>query len=169
MSDVTVFEQSLQNLADWHGAGDAPAYPIYEGDRHVVLVDRYPKFLGQVVLFPTEGYPGQDLELYELPDDIVTPLDHLTRVIQRRMRAAYPQSGLRMIRHEEGYAVPDHPHTVLFPAERTKGKSLYEPSLLTPDQSYFKEVQRTLMLDQAQKIIVDERLKMLADMVVDWT
>ncbi len=31
MSDGTGCEQSLQNLADWQGEGDAPAYPIYEG------------------------------------------------------------------------------------------------------------------------------------------
>jgi diadenosine tetraphosphate (Ap4A) HIT family hydrolase len=167
MSQVTVFEQTMRNYADWSGEGDAPAYPIYESSDFVALIDRFPKFIGQVVIFPSHGTPGENVAPYDLPPVISLGIDYLSRKVQSRMSKVFPSS--RIIRHEEGFAVPDHPHVVLFPAARGDGKKLYEPSLLKPDDAYFKEAQRQLRLEDEQKKLIDERLKRLAEAVIEWT
>ena len=165
--ELTVFEKTMQNYADWTGEGEAPAYPLYEGLEYVALVDRFPKFDGQVVIFPSHGQPGQETAPYNLPPSLRLGMDYLTHVIQTRMSSRYPKG--RIIRHEEGFAVPDHPHVVLFPAQRGEGKKLYEPSQFEPDKSYYRETQRLLQLESDQKRIVDEKLKRLIEAVVDWT
>lgn len=166
-ADTTVFERTMQNFADWTGEGEAPAYPVYEGDNYVALVDRYPKFAGQVVVFPSRGNPGQETAPYDLPAPVRLGMDYLTHVVQGRMKSIYPTG--RIIRHEEGFAVPDHPHVVLFPAHRGEGRKLYEPSEISPDEAYFREAQRLLRLETDQKKIVDERLQRLLDAIVEWT
>lgn len=167
MAAATIFEQTMQNYAKWSGQGDAPAYPVYESDDYVALVDRYPKFIGQVVVFPHAGRPGENVAPYDLPTGTRIGLDYLSHVVQSRMSSQFPRG--RIIRHEEGFAVPDHPHVVLFPAERGQGKRLYEPSDFQPDTDYFKYTQRLLKIEEEQKKIVDERLKWLLEAVEDWT
>lgn len=167
MADITVFEQTMLNFADWSGEGDAPAYPVYEGEDYVALVDRYPKFVGQVVVFPQEGRPGEDIAPYDLPARTRLGLDYLSHVVQSRMRTRFPQG--RIVRHEEGFAVPDHPHVVLYPAQRGEGRKLYEPSGFEPDTRYFKTTQQLLKIEEDQKKIVDARLKKLLEAIVDWT
>lgn len=162
----------MRNLDDWSGEGSAPAYPIYETDdssplQVVALVDRFPKFFGQVVLFPRQGSPGEQVAPYDIAPAESLGLDYLARTVQSRMSEVF--KGRRIIRHEEGFAVPDHPHIVLFPAKRGRGVRLYEPSLFKPDDRYFSAVQRKLRIAGQEKAKIDDRLKRLAKAVIEWT
>ena len=157
--ELTVFEQTMQDFDNWSGEGEAPAYPLYSGNV-VALVDRYPKFPGQVVIFPRNGLPGQDVGLYDLPVHERLGVDLVADTIARQMHIAF--EGVRIIRHDEGYAIPDHPHTVLLPAARGEGKGLYEPSTFKPSGEYFSDMRTLLELTPQQQEILDSKLARIA-------
>jgi len=151
----TVFEQAMADYASWDGKGQAPAFPLYNGEA-VALVDRFPKFLGQVVIFPRRGFSGDDVSMFDLPTPISQAVDLVTHTIGRHMSKLF--EGVRIIRHDEGYAVPNHPHTVLFPAGRGEGARLYEPSQFHPDEGYFDSMRELLALSERQTSLLDEKL-----------
>jgi len=142
---ATVFQETMERYAAWQGdpEGEAPAYPVYNGARVVGLVDLFPRFFGQLVVFPRDpGGLGEDVSMEDLPIHVQSSVGLVVNTFRRRMRQLFE---VRAIRHEEGYAVPDHPHAVVFPAARGEGVGLYQPSALGelgPD--YFTGMQAML-------------------------
>jgi hypothetical protein len=155
---ATVFERSLEALGSWNGEGRAPAYPLHMG-KIVIVASLFPKFPGEIVVFPEQGYPGQDVSLFDVPQHTRLQVDVAADTIGRKMQRAF--EGVRIIRHDEGYAVPDHPHAVLLPAERGAGAGLYRPTEFHPDDSYFESIQAMLALTSHEGAALDEKIERL--------
>jgi hypothetical protein len=158
-AERTIFEQAMADYATWSGEGEAPAYPLYTGDV-VALVAKVPKFVGEVVVFPSTGYPGQDVGLFDLDTHVRLGVELVAHTIGQKMMRAFGVDK-KVIEHDEGFGVPNHPHAVVFAAQRGEGARLYELSRLNPDQVYFELVQEMLALDERTTRLVDEKLGVL--------
>lgn len=154
----TIFEKAMTDLATWDGQGEAPAYPLYRGAA-VAVVAKFPKFKGQVVIFPQEGNRGEPVSLHDLPLYQSLQVGTVAHVVAQKMQQVFPEG--RIIRHDEGYGVPDHAHAVLFPAKQTEGRRLYDPPIELAD-GYFERMQELLTLDEGQIRALDVGLAHLA-------
>lgn len=119
---LTVFERVVQNAPDEH---------LYLSERHKVLmaVDPFAKLPLQSVIAPTTGSAGQESHFDELPFRTQLKLHAASSFIGKKMLELC-EPGERVIKHIEGFGVPDHPHIVTYVAERGQGRDLYDGSFI---------------------------------------
>lgn len=158
--EQTVFQRTMEELHAWDGNGEPSAYPLYNGDSVVALLDKFPRFPGQVVIFPVQASPGSNASMFDLRTHVRLSVDLVAHTMGQRMQQVFWDK--RIIRHDEGYAVPDHPHTILFPAKRSEGRKLYEASAFKPPDGYFSGMQEQLRLSDLQKRTLDSKIAVLA-------
>ncbi|MDB5185606.1 MAG: hypothetical protein JWL85_129 [Candidatus Saccharibacteria bacterium] len=113
---TTVFERVWNNRKEL----------LFRSDRHEVLaaVDIKPKFPLQVVVALRYGTPGERADFDALPSYMKKRLHTVADFLGQKILANCTEEQ-RVIRHTEGFGVPDHPHITLFAAERGQGKDLY--------------------------------------------
>lgn len=95
-----------------------------------VVADAFPKFPDQVVIIPAEGFPERETaSLCDLDSRTYFALCALQRVMQRKMESfSGIKGGVRGIARVDGYAVPNHPHIVMFPALRGESVDYTNPT-----------------------------------------
>jgi diadenosine tetraphosphate (Ap4A) HIT family hydrolase len=159
--ELTIFERTMQAYQNWDGTGDAPAYPVYDGDHVVALLDKFPKFLGQVVVFPRQAPGLEKATMFDLPKALRAGVDLVALTVGKRMGQAFEQL---IVEHREGRGVPNHPHTVLFPAAQGEGRGLYDASTFSALPRYFESMHELLALPRTEKETLDREV---ASLVLD--
>ncbi|HWZ66074.1 MAG TPA: hypothetical protein VNX65_04795 [Patescibacteria group bacterium] len=120
---TTVFEDA------WMQSGGH----IFKSEKHGVMArpDLFPKFNLQVVVTPRNGSPGNLVRFSDLPRSTRLKLHMVADEVEEQI-AEHCGPDQRVITHVEGFSVGDHPHVVLFRAERREGERLYTGSPLGP-------------------------------------
>ena len=92
------------------------------------LPDAFPKFPDQVVIIPAAGFPDREqTSVSDLLPVTQLALAALEAAIQRKMEHFSGVPGVRGIVRKDGFAVPHHPHIVMFPALRGESTAYTEP------------------------------------------
>ena len=123
---------------------DTSTHFIYKNETAGVgiIPDAFPKFPDQVVLIPAEGQPANnEASLSDLPHSTYLALACLQSVIGRKMEY-FP--GVRAITRVDGFAVPNHPHIVMFPALRGESDAYTRPSRFSDPNVRRILVERTM-------------------------
>lgn len=147
----TIFQRIFREMGDWQDKGrdgPPPAYPIFwsRNQRIMALIDRFPKFEHQVVVFPVEGTPGMRFDVHDLSPSRRLQLSLVSQAVGRKLLGAHPE--MRAIQHVEGYAVDDHPHELLYPAARGAGPRLWQPS---------EEAERDVLIAAQERLMFNGR------------
>lgn len=87
---------------------ELPAEILYEDDRVIVILDRFPNTLGQTLVIPKRVHDY----LFTLPEDEYTYLLHITKKVARALDSVYNTKRTCMV--VEGFDVP-HIHIRLYP------------------------------------------------------
>jgi len=152
--------------------------PIFISERHriMALIDPFAKFKHHVVIAPAEGAPGTIAYFQELDPSRQSQLryvsDQVGRLIFNRFGSVTGNRELpdrRVVDHTEGFAVPDHPHIVVFSARRTEGARLYghDPKSERALETYnntpheLDAMQDSLVFDPDYKLAVEQGLDSL--------
>jgi hypothetical protein len=119
---------------------DNPEEHLFLSKRHGVMaaVDTFPRMPLQSVVATQYGTPGQPAHFNLLPQPVKRKLLEVADAIGAKILSNCTPDQ-RAITHIEGYGINDHPHIVLFAAERKQGAELYTGTNLGP-----LAVQRTL-------------------------
>ena len=168
-ANETLFEGIWRKLDEYDAAPEAsdvpPAYVLYRNRRFGVmaLADAFPKFPHQVVITPREGCYGQKTSVYDMAPSRRLQLELVAQAIGKKLLSNAPEQ--RVIEHVEGYAVPDHPHIVMFSAERNQGVKLYGKA--EPASADTLEATRCLLqIDGDEAAELDSRLQTVEDITL---
>src|SRR5687768_7611405 len=109
MAEPTVFERV------W----SSPDEHLFRSERHEIMaaVDTFPKMPLQAVVAPRTGYKGQQAHFNLLPHPVKRKLLEVADAVGSKILQQC-SINQRAITHIEGYGVEDHPHIVLFAAEK---------------------------------------------------
>ncbi len=139
---------------------------LYKNERAGVgaIPDALPKFPDQIVIIPAKGFPDRDeASLYNLPLSTQMAMTAVQVVFQEKMESFSGVPGVRSIIRGDGFAVPNHPHIVMFPALRGESTAYTEPTRpsFTEPEVREKLIRNTL---QNLALTAEERSK-LDDMI----
>ncbi len=112
-----------------------------------IIADTFPKFPDQVVLIPANGFPERETaSLYDLDFKTQIALAALEAAMQSTMESFSGIEGVRGIVRVDGFAVPNHPHKVMFPGLRGESNDFTKPPRpqFRDDATRTALVQRTL-------------------------
>lgn len=118
--------------------------------------DVYPKFPYQVVVAPRYGDPGGKVDIFSLPEEMQERLNTLTIEVGRKLLELC-EPDQRIVVHSEGFAVTDHAHNVLFPANRGEGVKIYEKGNLGP--TVVEDTLRVVRFTPEESRRVDAKLR----------
>ncbi|HSH55940.1 MAG TPA: hypothetical protein VK983_03880 [Candidatus Limnocylindrales bacterium] len=124
--------------------GDIPSLPVLRHDTlEVMAILANPQeTVGQAVIFPKRAVGTFE----ELDHGQEQEMLLATRALARHMRSVLGVE--RVVRHVEGYGVPDHAHTVLVPSyQRGDSDRIHHPSERLPFEVFAEQcahVQETL-------------------------
>lgn len=157
-SEPTVFEKVWQN---------PDSNFLYRNDQSQVgvVADEFPKFPDQVVLFPAQGFPECDHAIFsDLPFSTQLALSALMASLGQKMRGFSGVPSVMPITRIDGFAVPNHPHIVMFPALRGESSAYTEPSRFqdsTTRRVLVERTMRNLSLTKREIADLDEKLKLI--------
>lgn len=80
--------------------GELPADVLYEDDRFVVILDKFPATMGHVLLIPK----GHIENVYELSDEYAEALMPLVAKVARALKANLPLEGLNVLQNNGAIA-----------------------------------------------------------------
>jgi diadenosine tetraphosphate (Ap4A) HIT family hydrolase len=98
-------------------AGEVPCYKVWEDERHLAFLTRWPNTEGFTVLATKEHHPS---DVLALPDDVYTPLLLAARAVGQKITRAFPDAA-RTGLISEGFGV-NHAHLKLVPMHGTNGE-----------------------------------------------
>ena len=116
MSNPTILERVRDN----------PDELLFRSDTHRVFaaVDAFPRLPYQCVVAPFYGNPGKPAHFNNLDPQLQMKLFLVASAIgQKVLRHCTDQQ--RAVTHIEGFGITDHPHILVFAAERKQGANLY--------------------------------------------
>jgi len=124
MSKPTIFERV---------AADKPDEHLFLSQRHGIMaaIDTYPRMPLQCVVAPTVNDANVEGHFNRLPSGMRQKMHEVADTLGEKVLACCT-SGQRPITHIEGFGVADHPHIVVFAAERGQGADLYTGANLGP-------------------------------------
>ena len=156
----TIFEKSWQNP-------DSPFLYKNEEAGVGILADVFPKFPDQVVLIPRDGMPkNNNASMSDLDLKTQMGISCLISCMDEKMSIFSGVPEARAITHIEGFAVPNHPHVVMFPALRGESIDFFKPSRHTDEEVRQMLVARTLKnlaLTKEEKNGLDEEIQRILD------
>lgn len=156
---TTVFEEAWVNR-------DAPFLYKNETIGVGILADAFPKFPDQVVIIPRDGLAkNEKASISDLDPKIALAMFCLMQFMSEKMASFSGLSGVRAVTHIEGFAVPNHPHMVMFPALRGESQELHKPSRYNSEDVRKLLVERTLKnlaLTKQEKEVLDTQLGLLS-------
>jgi diadenosine tetraphosphate (Ap4A) HIT family hydrolase len=129
----------------WYG--DLPSLPVYRSeDRGVMAILAEPQELpGQLVVFPRRAVSEIHHLSVATENEMLLVTRALTRQVQKQLGAE------RVVRHTEGYGVPDHAHTVLVPSyERGDSDRIHHPSAERAPMHELVPMQELLTITELQ-------------------
>ena len=143
--------------------------PIYRSNKHGVGIypDAFPKFPDQVLIMPARGFPERQFaSLHDLDLHTQLALTVLQTIVQRRMESFSGVDGVRGIVRVDGFAVPNHPHIVMFPGLRGESSDYTQPPRPQFEgaevrQKLIEATLRNLCLTAEQMAELDELLDQL--------
>lgn len=97
----------------------------------MAVADPYAKFPLHTVVAPRDGNMDEEVHFSDLPDATRRLLHVLADAVGEKIKQ-HCKPEQRVITHIEGFGIPDHAHIVLFAAERSEGRQLYEPVAAGP-------------------------------------
>ena len=110
-----------------------------------MLADISPKLPHQIVIIPAIGFAERDsASLHDLDLRTQLAIRALETTMQKKMETFSGISGVRGIIRGDGYAIPNHPHTVMFPALRGESIIYTEP----PRPAFTDEPTRRLLVER---------------------
>ena len=123
MSDLTIFERVWRNT-DEH---------LFLSERHGIMaaVDTFPRLPLQSIVATRVGTKGVPAHFNLLPRPLKRKMFEVADAVGEKI-LQHCSPAQRAITHIEGYGVSDHPHIVLFAAERKQGTDLYAGESLGP-------------------------------------
>ncbi len=99
-------------------SGDAPAFRVWEDEKHVAFLSIYPNTDGVTVVIPKQHYESY---IFDVPEQVMTDLNIAARKVARAIDAAFPEVGRTGLIYE-GFGV-NHLHAKLFPMHGTTDSS----------------------------------------------
>ncbi len=152
----------------WHG--DIPSLPVLrDEDMGVMAVLTNPQeTVGQVVVFPSRPVATyEDLTFREEEAMLVA-----TSALAKHMRAALGVE--RVVRHVEGYGVPNHAHAVLLPSyQRGDSDRIHHPGQRLPFDEFTREYtatqERLKVPEKAIHAVLAERRSFFRGLIEDAT
>ena len=128
-----------------------------------IVADAFPKFPDQVVLIPRDGVTGNEkASISDLSLKTRMGLVSLMSCLDKKMSTFSGVPEVRAISHVEGFAVPNHPHIVMFPALRGESIDFFKPSRHADEEVRKMLVARTLKnlaLTDVEKAKLDKELR----------
>jgi len=115
--------------------GEMPAYKIYEDERFFVMLDRFPKCLGHVLILPKKHAP----HLYTLPEEEAQALMPLAQKIAAALHKVLGFDGLNLVQNNGEAAGQQVMHFHLHLIPRYEGDAMvhqYQP--LNPSEAEFE-------------------------------
>ena len=135
-----------------------------------IVVDAFPKFPEQVVLIPAQGFPERDEASFsDLPLATQLALSALQSAMDKKMSSFSGVPTVRAIARVDGFAVPNHPHIVMFPALRGESGAYTEPSRFTDEairQHLVEQTTKNLALTAEETDALDEMLQRIRELDV---
>jgi hypothetical protein len=131
MALTSITKQELAPTVFELGWTDPDAPWLYKNEQYGVgiIADKFPKLPDQIVIVPAEGIHDKEFaSLADLPHEVFFALAALQRFMIRKMEQYSGIEGVRAISRVDGFAVPNHPHIVMFPALRGESVAFTEPS-----------------------------------------
>ena len=93
------------------------------------MPDGFPKFPDQIVIIPAAGFPDRDTaSFHDLPLSTQMAMIAVQAAFQKKMESFSGVPGVRGIIRVDGFAVPNHPHIVMFPGLRGESTAYTEPT-----------------------------------------
>lgn len=141
MVKSTIFE------TEWNNANAPFLYRFESSKVNVgIIADAFPKFPDQVVLIPANGFPERETaSLHDLDFKTQMALAALEAAIQSKMESFSGIEGVRGIVRVDGFAVPNHPHKVMFPGLRGESDDFTKP----PRSQFRDDATRALLVQRA--------------------
>jgi len=102
--------------------GNAPAYKVWEDDKHLAFLSIFPNTEGVTVVIPKAHYPSY---VFDLPDTVLTELMTAAKIVAKLLDEKLEDVG-RTALVFEGFGV-DHVHAKLFPMHGTADMSSWHP------------------------------------------
>ncbi len=98
-------------------AGELPAHVVLDDDRFLAFLDVRPLFPGHVLLVPKEHHET----LWDLPDDLLGPLNERTRRLAAAVREATESQGIFTATNNVVSQSVPHLHVHVVPRNRKDG------------------------------------------------
>ena len=106
--------------------GEAPAYFVYEGERVVAFLDRYPFSWGHVLIVPKEHYK----DIFEVPDDLLQEMALVSKAIAKAVRDAVKAPAIKILMNngrEAGQEVfHAHVHVIPYGVKKMNRREITE-------------------------------------------
>lgn len=118
---------------------ELPSYKVYEDDRTLAFLDRYPVVRGQVVLVSKKQVPF----VWDLDDEDYQALMTAAKKIARHLRGVLKTKYVAL--KIEGGEVP-HAHVKFYPSDVITEKLPPQDTSVEPDDADFTELARQLSL-----------------------
>jgi histidine triad (HIT) family protein len=125
--EKTIFEKIIDR--------EIPASVVYEDNKCMCIVDKFPSHEGQLVLFPKLVRD----KIIDLPEDIYIHLWNMVKKLGKALEKSYP--GTRFCLITEGFEV-SHAHIRLYPVEGENFVALPNRNEIFDDK--LKEIQKKI-------------------------
>lgn len=139
--------------------GEAPAYIVWEDDKHIAFLSIFPNTEGVTVVIPKEHFPSY---AFDLPEAVLLDLVKTTKKVAKLLDSKLSDVG-RTAMVFEGFGV-DHIHAKLFPMHGTKMDQWKE--INSKVDKYFDKYEGYIS-SHDYKRADDQILKKLADKIRD--
>ncbi len=73
--------------------GRAPAHVVYEGERVLAILDKYPVSEGHTLVIPREHYR----DIFELPEELLAEMMRIAKLVALAQRRALGARGVRLL------------------------------------------------------------------------
>lgn len=114
-------------------AKEAPAYTVWEDEKHTAFLSIFPNTEGVTVVIPKAHYSSY---AFDLPDEVLSELVLATKKVAKLLDTKLEDVG-RTALVFEGFGI-DHMHAKLFPMHGTADMTEWQP-IASAVETYFKQ------------------------------